>query len=476
MERREFDCFDRELYVIRAASERRMILVRSGTPLHSIDYEGLKSEIRQKWEKEHSKVSDVGVQQAPCVDPDVGVLHPSMTRGADRGSGVPSTRARGCQGGPALMKRAAEIDMPGGYHNLSIGQVPTPTPGSKEVLIQVKATAINRADTHQMMRAAEMDMPGGYHNLSIGLVTIPTPGSKEVLIQVKATAINRADTLQVFPVILGLEVAGIISKLGPGCSRRWAVGDRVMTLLSGRREAEYVVSPEGLLMPIPSGMDFTEAAAILEVWLTAFKLLHTVGKVQAGESVLIHAGASGVGTAAIQLCIQAKAHPYITADSSAKIQSAVRLGAVEGFNYKEENVGARVLEATGGKGVNIILDCVGSSMYEHNLSAIAVDGRWIRYGLPGGGDASGDFLRKVLSKRITLTGTTLRAQSLEFALVSNFIKDVLPLFENGAVKPIIHTVLSLEKIVEAYKLTEANVNTGKIILTVNSGDFDTIAH
>ncbi|PVD28544.1 hypothetical protein C0Q70_11132 [Pomacea canaliculata] len=330
-----------------------------------------------------------------------------------------------------------------------------------------------------MMRAVQIDQPGGPENLYIGQVPIPTPGSKEILIQVKATAINRADTLQrrgMYPPppgvtdILGLEAAGIISKLGPGCSGRWAVGDRVMTLLSGGGNAEYVVSPEGLLMPIPSGMDFTEAAAIPEVWLTAFKLLHTVGKVQAGESVLIHAGASGVGTAAIQLCIQAKAHPYITAGSSAKIQSAVRLGAVEGFNYKEENVGARVLEATGGKGVNIILDCVGSSMYEHNLSAIAVDGRWIRYGLPGGGDASGDFLRKVLSKRITLTGTTLRAQSLEFALVSNFIKDVLPLFENGAVKPIIHTVLSLEKIVEAYKLTEANVNTGKIILTVNSGD------
>ncbi|KAK7480209.1 hypothetical protein BaRGS_00028594 [Batillaria attramentaria] len=327
------------------------------------------------------------------------------------------------------------------------------------------------------MQAVQLKEAGGPENLFVGEVTRPVPREGEVLVQVKATAINRADTLQrkgQYPVppgvtdILGLEAAGVVSQLGPGCSQRWAVGDRVMALLAGGGNAEYAVSPEDLLMPVPSKMDFLQAAAIPEVWLTAFQLLHTIAKVQKGETVLIHGGASGVGTAAIQLCLQAGARPIITAGSAAKIETARHLGAAAGFNYKEDNVTAKVLDATGGKGVNIVLDCVGGSMYEHNVNSIAIDGRWIVYGLMGGPNVNGDILRKVLSKRISIIGTTLRSRSLEYKkkLVSDFSSLALPLFESGAFKPIIHTVLPLSKIREAHEMMEANINTGKIILQV----------
>ncbi|XP_076466810.1 quinone oxidoreductase PIG3-like [Babylonia areolata] len=329
-----------------------------------------------------------------------------------------------------------------------------------------------------MMKAAQIKEPGGPENLYLGQVPMPVPQPGEVLIKVKATAINRADTLQrkgLYPPppgaspILGLEAAGVVVRLGPECSDRWSVGDRVMALLTGGGNAEYVACPEGQLMPVPSNLNFQQAAAIPEVWLTAFQLLHTIAKVQAGESVLIHGGASGVGTAATQLCLQAGAHPLVTAGTAAKLQAARGLGATAAFNYKEDDVAAGVLKATEGKGVNIVLDCVGGSMYDTNVNALAMDGRWIVYGLMGGGNINADLLRKVLSKRLTITGTTMRTRSLAYKrdLVENFSRLAVPLFEAGVFKPIIHTVLSLDDIGKAHQMMESNLNTGKIILSVN---------
>lgn len=332
-----------------------------------------------------------------------------------------------------------------------------------------------------MMRAAQLKEAGGPENLYLGQVPVPTPQQGEVLIKVKATAINRADTLQrkgLYPPppgaspILGLEATGVVIHLGPGCSDRWSVGDKVMALLAGGGNAEYVACPEGQLMPVPSNLDFVQAAAIPEVWITAFQLLHAIARVQPGESVLIHGGASGVGTAAIQLCVQAGARPLVTAGTAAKLETARSLGAVAAFNYKSDDVVAGVLNATDGKGVDIVLDCVGGSMYDTNVNVLAMDGRWVVYGLMGGGNVNGDLLRKVLSKRLAITGSTLRSRSLEYKreLVENFSRLALPLFEAGTLKPVVHTVLSLDDLGQAHQMMESNLNTGKIVLAVDEDE------
>ncbi|XP_014333700.1 quinone oxidoreductase PIG3 isoform X3 [Bos mutus] len=205
------------------------------------------------------------------------------------------------------------------------------------------------------MIAVHFDKPGGPENLYLKEVAKPSPGEGEVLLKVAASALNRADLLQrqgqYAPPpgasnILGLEASGHVAELGAGCQGPWRVGDPAMVLLSGGGQAQYVTVPAELLMPIPAGLTMCQAAAIPEAWLTAFQLLHLVGNVQAGDSVLIHAGASGVGTAAIQLARMAGATPLVTAGSQEKLQIAEKLGAAAGFNYKEEDFSEATLKFT----------------------------------------------------------------------------------------------------------------------------------
>ncbi|KAK3097504.1 hypothetical protein FSP39_010245 [Pinctada imbricata] len=291
----------------------------------------------------------------------------------------------------------------------------------------------------ETMKAAQFS-PGGPELLGIGTVPIPTLREKEILIKVYATAINRADTLQrkgLYPPpsgesdILGLEASGTVHELGPGCQSSWKVGDRVMTLLSGGGNGEYVACREELLMPVPDGLNFVEAAAIPEVWLTAYQLLHFVGKVQNNDTVLVHAGASGVGTAATQLCGLVNAKVIVTAGSEEKIKLAKSLGASHGINYKEEDFSSKVQEYT-----------------------------------EGGGSVNGDILSKLLRKRASIMGTTLRARPITYkdSLVQAFIKDVLPHFKTKRLKPIIDTVLPLDEIRKAHEIMESNKNAGKIVL------------
>ncbi|XP_021356397.1 quinone oxidoreductase PIG3-like isoform X2 [Mizuhopecten yessoensis] len=333
----------------------------------------------------------------------------------------------------------------------------------------------------KMMNAVQFGSDGAASSMRIGKVPIPELRDHEVLIRVYATAINRADILQrkgrYAPPpgeseILGLEAVGTVETIGPNCVSRWSVGDRVMTLLAGGGNAEYVSGHEDLLMPIPAGLTFTKAAAIPEVWLTAFQLLHTVGKIQAEESVLIHAGGSGVGTAAVQLASLVGATPIVTAGSETKISKAKELGAAEGFNYKEGDFGPSVLQATKGKGVDLILDCVGESFYDQNMQSIKTDGRWVLYGLLGGGNVNGDMLAKMLRKRISITGTTLRARSIQYKgdLVRNFTDAALHHFDSGKLKPIVDKVFPLENISDAHKYMESNANTGKIVIEVRPED------
>jgi len=241
----------------------------------------------------------------------------------------------------------------------------------------------------------------------------------------------------------------------------------------GGGNAEYVSVYEDHAIRIPDSIDFTTAAAIPEVWLTAYQLLHIEGRLKAGETVLIHAGGSGVGTSAVQLVKLAGATPIVTAGSTEKIDLAKSLGAAHGFNYKEGSFSEKVLEATNGRGVDLIIDCVGGSYWEQNLAAIAIEGRWILYGLLGGNRVDGEILGKILMKRMSLIGSTLRARSKEYKtnLIGSFGETAVPHFATGELKPIIDTVFpSLNKLPDAHRLMESNANAGKIVLTVRQED------
>ncbi|MBN3325633.1 QORX oxidoreductase, partial [Atractosteus spatula] len=334
------------------------------------------------------------------------------------------------------------------------------------------------------MLAVCSDVPGGPENLLLKYVPRPEPKRGEVLIRVHASGLNRADLLQrrgVYPpppgasLILGLEAAGIVTELGPGCHSLWTAGDRVMALLSGGGYAEFVSVPEELLMPVPSHFTFHQAAAIPEAWLTAFQLLHLVAKVKKGETVLIHAGASGVGTAAIQLCCLAGAVPIVTAGSPDKLKMAKELGAAAGFNYKEEDFAEQALEFTQGGGADVILDCIAGSVWEKNVKCLSTDGRWVVYGTMGASEVHGDILGKLLSKRGQLLTSLLRSRTLEYkaALVKAFREETLPHFSPDSaspLRPVIDSVYNMDQVSDAHRRMETNKNTGKIILHVHSSE------
>lgn len=315
--------------------------------------------------------------------------------------------------------------------------------------------------------------------MQIRAIPRPEPGPGEVLVRVHATALNRADLLQrrgLYPPppgeseILGLEVSGTVESVGPGVKGVFDPSQRVMALLCGGGYAEYVCVPEQLLMSAPSNLSLSEAAAVPEAWLTAFQLLHFVARVQEGEVVLIHAGASGVGSAAVQLVRLFGAVPLVTAGTPEKLALAKTLGAAHGFNYREEDYVEGVHRVTRGKGADVILDCIGGSCWEQNVSCLAVDGRWVLYGTLGGSTVHGDLLKKLLFKRGQLLCSLLRSRSLQYKaeLVRSFSSRVLPHFSGSPVllRPVIDREFSLEQVSEAHQLMEANGNMGKIILNI----------
>ncbi|KAB5562188.1 hypothetical protein PHYPO_G00015100 [Pangasianodon hypophthalmus] len=246
-----------------------------------------------------------------------------------------------------------------------------------------------------------------------------------------------------------------------------------MALLSGGGYAQYVAVPEELLMPVPSHLTLYEAAAIPEAWLTAYQLLHLIAQVKEGESVLIHAGASGVGTAAIQLTRLFCAVPLVTAGSPDKLKIAEKLGAAAGFNYKEGDFSDKILQFTQGRGVDVILDCIGGSYWEKNVSCLAMDGRWVLYGVMGGKAVDGDLLGKLLFKCGQILSSLLRSRSLQYKaeLVRSFTEQALPHFQSKdlpmSLRPIIDTVFNMEDIAEAHRHMDANKNTGKIIIKIS---------
>lgn len=322
------------------------------------------------------------------------------------------------------------------------------------------------------MKAIVFDQPGGPEVLRYDDAPDPRPGPDELLVRVRATAVNRADTLQRrggYPPpegaspILGLELAGTVERgAGP-----WQVGDRVMAVVTGGGYAELATVPIGMAMRIPDNLSFTQAAALPEAFLTAYLNLFTLGKLQAGERVLIHAGASGIGTAAIQLARAAGAQVFTTASSEAKLQRCRELGADITINYKEESFAARVAEATGGQGVNLVLDFVGAPYWNDNLAALGIDGRLALIGFLGGSHGQLD-LGPLMNKRITVFSTTLRRTPLpqKIALTEAFSAFAQGRLESGELQPVIDTVLPLAQAAEAHRLMESNSTIGKIVLTV----------
>jgi len=306
------------------------------------------------------------------------------------------------------------------------------------------------------MRGVVCNGAGGTEVLQVASLPQPTAGEGQVVLKVAYSAVNRADTLQragKYPVPpgspqgLGLEAVGEVYKVGPGLDNdRWKVGDRAMALLGGGGNAEYVAVQADHLIPVPSELSMEEAACVPEVWLTAYQLLHFVAKIQPGDSVLVHAGGSGVGTAAVQLVKRAGGRSIVTAGSQAKIDLAIKLGADKGVNYREEEFKDAVSKWTNGTGVNIILDCIGGSYSTGNLASLATDGRWVVYGLMGGPEVSGPLLGGVLRKRASIIGTTLRSRSNTYKaeLASAFSRGCLGGFSDGSLKPVLDSVFSLE--------------------------------
>jgi putative PIG3 family NAD(P)H quinone oxidoreductase len=326
------------------------------------------------------------------------------------------------------------------------------------------------------VKAIQIREPGGAEQLFLGEAPDPQIGDHDIQVRVRAAGVNRADVLQrkgMYPPpegasqVLGLEVAGEVDRVGSRC-RRWRPGDRVFAVISGGGYAQRAVFHESLAMPIPDVLDFARAAAVGEVFLTAFQALFWLGDLQEAETVLIHAGASGVGTAAIQLARQKRCRVLVTAGTAEKVAACRELGADHGIVYRNEDFKDRVLQITEGRGADVILDFIGAAYFSRNLDCIGVDGRLVMLSLLGGSRPDDVDLGVLLRKRARIIASTLRSRSLDYRarLAEAFVQRWLPKFSTGDLKPIVDRVVPWEKVVEAHRAMEESRNIGKIVLAV----------
>jgi putative PIG3 family NAD(P)H quinone oxidoreductase len=303
----------------------------------------------------------------------------------------------------------------------------------------------------------------------------PVPAAGEVIVEVAGAAINRADLLQrqgYYPPppgaspYLGMECSGTIAELGPDVAG-WRVGDEVCALLAGGGYAERVAVPVGQLMPVPEGMSLVDAAALPEATCTVWSMLFGAGRLQPGESVLIHGGTSGIGTFAIQLAHARGSRVFATAGTARKVAICKELGADVAINYREDDFEQRILAETGNAGVDVVLDNMGASYLGRNVLALALGGRLVVLGLQGGRKGELD-LGVVLAKRLTIHAAALRSRSRaqKAAIVAETQHAVWPLLESGAVRPIIDRVLTLDDAPEAHRLVESSEHIGKVLLRV----------
>jgi putative PIG3 family NAD(P)H quinone oxidoreductase len=325
------------------------------------------------------------------------------------------------------------------------------------------------------VRAIEVEGTGGDARLRIGDAPDPVPGAGEIGIEVRATAVNRADLLQrrgLYPPppgaseILGLECAGTVFAIGAEVEG-FAVGDRVMALLPGGGYAERTSAHGGSVMRIPDGMSFGAAAGIPETFLTCHLNLLELGGLRSGEAALVHGGGSGIGTSAIQLLKRSGVTSIVTCGSDEKCARARQLGADVALNYRGGPFAAEVLKVTEGRGVDAVLDSIGAPYLEQHIACLALGGRLIFIGLMGGAKAQLN-LGPLLVKRLQLIGSTLRARPVEAkaAIVRSFLARFGEDLASGAIAPVIDTALPLERAQEAHDRVEASEHFGKVVLTV----------
>jgi len=327
------------------------------------------------------------------------------------------------------------------------------------------------------MRAIVVKAEGGPEQLVVQEYPTPEPGADEILIRVVATALNRADILQrrgKYPPppgaspLLGLEVAGTV--WDKGCNvTEWEKGQKVYALLTGGGYAEYVVVHRRLAMPLPDRLSMMEASAVPEAFITSYQALFWLGQLEAGSNVLIHAGASGVGTAAIQIARDSGAVVHATAGSPEKLNFCLRLGVSTAINYKEADFADRVLQATDGKGADIIVDFIGAPYWAQNIRALALDGRIVVLATMGGSSVPDFDIRQLFQKRGSLMTSTLRTRSLEYRayLSGEFRQYADARFNDGRLRPAVDRVFDWCDVVEAHRYMEENRNVGKIVLRMN---------
>jgi len=324
------------------------------------------------------------------------------------------------------------------------------------------------------MRAVVLERYGEPDVLELRDVPDPVPGPEEVLVEIAATALNRADLLQrrgFYPgppmdhEIPGMELSGRVAALGARATA-WTVGDHVMAIVGGGAYAERIAVHERQLMAVPRAVPLGDAAAIPEVWITAFDALVAQGGLTSGRTALVHAGGSGVGTAAVQIAKAIGARVVVTA-SGGKVDRCRALGADVAVDYRTEDFVGACRELTSGAGVDVVLDVIGGDYVNRNIDALAVKGRIVQVGVMGGGATSVD-VGQLLPKRAALIGTVLRGRPIEekIAITRRFAAEVLPLFEDGRVHPVIDRRYPLERIADAHRAMEANENFGKIVVDV----------
>jgi NADPH2:quinone reductase len=325
----------------------------------------------------------------------------------------------------------------------------------------------------ETMTVIEARTPGGPEMLVPAERAVPQPAAGDVLIEVAAAGINRPDVLQrqgLYPPpkgasdLLGLEVAGTIAALGPGTAR-FKLGDQVCALVNGGGYAGYALAPEAATLPLPKGLSMIEAAALPETVFTVWNNVFERGQLKRGDWLLIHGGASGVGTTAIQMAAAFGARVIVTVGSTEKAKACLGLGATSAINYHEEDFVEAVRETTAGHGADVILDMVGGDYIERNLKSAALEGRIVQIAFLKGSKIELDLMR-LMMRRLTLTGSTLRAQSAEAkARMAKAIEELVwPLIEAGKVKPVIDSTFKLTDAAAAHARIDDPAHIGKIVL------------
>ncbi|SDF61860.1 putative NAD(P)H quinone oxidoreductase, PIG3 family [Blastococcus fimeti] len=326
------------------------------------------------------------------------------------------------------------------------------------------------------MRAVTISEPGSPDVLGWSEVPDPSCGPGEVIVDVAATAVNRADLMQrqgFYPPpkgaseILGLECSGVVSEVGQGVTG-WSVGDEVCALLSGGGYAERVAVPAGQLLPRPAGVELATAAALPEVVCTVWSNVFMLAGLSRGDTFLVHGGSSGIGTMAIQLAARAGARVITTAGTQAKLDVCRELGADVTINYRDEDFVEKVREATGGRGVDVVLDNMGAKYLSRNIDALAVGGRLVVIGMQGGTKAELD-LGKLLAKRAAVHATGLRGRPAtgpggKAEIIEAVRREVWPDVERGTVRPIVDRRLPMSRAAEAHRAVEASEHIGKVLL------------